>query len=139
MSQQGRQDRKAKKRQSRHWQSADWGRWFMSEETLILLVGAKSYKIDRHDTGRIQQHTGKHFHELTEEELTKVMNDLHIDSLDLGDEDKRVINNSDATHSQQVNPLALLTELKRLCDEGIITQEDFEQRKQQLIDKLSKQ
>lgn len=130
---------KSQKSPRRRWQVTEWGRWLLRDETLILLVGTKSYKIQQADAKRIQEHTGKPFHQLTEKELLSTMDDLEINSLDMGDEDKKVIKNSDVTHTQQVNPLALLTELKRLCDEGVITQEEFELRKQILINKLSNQ
>ncbi len=130
---------------------------------LLAVGGAVAYgavKLSQKDAGRIEEYTGSSVEELTEEELVQAMKDLGIESIDLSDEDKAaLIAEGDqatvdgATVTYQGQPQAAppppaaaaplpvaetsyLDELERLAglrDQGIISEEDFEAKKGQLL------
>jgi hypothetical protein len=85
----------------------------------------------------VEQHTGKPFGELNEEELATAMDDLNIElpEEDEGEGDDQFedeIYNDD----NYVNEPDYIDELERLAglkDKGIISQEEFDAKKKQLL------
>jgi len=108
----------------------------------IAVAGtANAIKMSQRDAQRIEAHTGKKPEDLTEEQLEAAINDLEIDTQELTDADVAAI---EATGPEEAAPAATgaaaapdyITELKRLAelrDMGIITAEDFEAKKNQLL------
>jgi len=120
----------------------------------IAVAGtANAVKMSQHDAQRIETHTGKKPEDLSEEQLEAAINDLEIDTQELTDADVAAI---EATGPEETTPTATgtpaapaapatpaasaapdyITELKRLAelrDMGIITAEDFEAKKNQLL------
>ena len=113
---------------------------------MVLLAAAGTYaavKLTQKDAQAIEQHTGASVEELTEEDLAAAMKELGIKSIELDDNDRAAIA-SDAPPPAQPAPSAApsppedsyLDELDRLAglrDQGIITDEDFEAKKKQLL------
>lgn len=121
----------------------------------LLLVGGAAYgavKLSQKDTQQVEQYTGKNAEDLSEEELVAAMQALGIQSIDLTDEDKAAIDaeaiddDSSAAQvqytgttqpaSQPASEESYLNELEKLADlrdRGIITEEEFEAKKQQLL------
>lgn len=121
----------------------------------LLLVGGAAYgavKLSQKDTQQIEQYTGKNAEDLTEEELVAAMKSLGIQSIDLTDDDKAAIDaevieedSGDAQiqysgtsqpASQPASDESYLNELEKLADlrdRGIITEEEFEAKKRQLL------
>ena len=124
---------------------------------VLLAVGGAAYgavKLSQQDANKIEQHTGASVEELTEEELIQAMDDLGIQSVDLTDEDKAVITR-EGNQSPQIdyeepapapsgglqgeaaggdpNYIAELEKLADLAQRGVITQEEFEAKKKQLL------
>jgi hypothetical protein len=117
----------------------------------LLLVGGAAYgavKLSQKDTQRVEQYTGKNAEDLTEEELVAAMQSLGIQSIDLTDQDKAAIDaeaieeDSGAAQiqytgsSQPASEESYLNELEKLADlrdRGIITEEEFEAKKRQLL------
>lgn len=58
---------------------------------MLLAGGAVAYKLSKKDADKIEQHTGTSPEELSEEELTAAMKELGIQSIELTDEDKAII------------------------------------------------
>jgi hypothetical protein len=58
---------------------------------VLLAGGAVAYKLSKKDADKIEQHTGTSPEELSEEELTAAMKELGIQSIELTDEDKAII------------------------------------------------
>jgi hypothetical protein len=121
---------------------------------VLLAVGgtAAAVKMSQKDAQRVEEHTGASVEELTEEELVAAMKELGIQSIQLTDEDQAALI-TDAGTAPPVEPAAAapprpspppppppepsyLDELERLAalrDQGIITDEDFEAKKRQLL------
>ncbi len=118
---------------------------------VLLAAGgtAAAIKLTQKDAQAVEQHTGASVEELTDEDLAAAMKKLGIKSIELDDNDRAVIA-SDANQASaapapaqpaaSAAPAALeasyLDELERLAglrDQGIITDEDFEAKKKQLL------
>ena len=112
---------------------------------VVLAVGGAAYgavKLSQKDADRIEQSTGASVEELTEEELVAAMKELGIQSIDLTDEDKAALAKEGeqapaGTAAAQPAPgESYLEELERLADlrdRGVISEADFEAKKQQLL------
>jgi hypothetical protein len=117
----------------------------------IAVAGtASAIKISQRDAQRIEAHTGQKPEDLTEQQLEAAINDLDIETQELTDADVATIESADAEPATPTAPPATtapqqptapattdyITELKRLAelrDMGIITPEDFEAKKKQLL------
>jgi hypothetical protein len=110
---------------------------------VLLAVGgtAAAVKMSQQDAARVEQHTGASVEELTEEELTTAMSELGIQSAELTPEEKAALQADGATvepesaavPAAEADYLAELEKLAALRDQGIITEEDFEAKKKQLL------
>ena len=116
---------------------------------VLLAVGgtAAAIKLTQQDAQRVEQHTGASVEELSEEELVLAMKELGIQSLELSDEDRAAMASEAAAAPAPADsppPAAAapasdesyLDELERLADlrdRGIISAEDFEAKKKQLL------
>ena len=114
---------------------------------MLLAVGGAAYgavKLSQKDAQKIEEHTGASVEELTEEELVAAMEDLGIQSAELSDQDRAAMS-SEAASGAQPAPAAApaaapadsyLDELERLAglrDKGIISEEEFEAKKKQIL------
>lgn len=114
----------------------------------LLLVGGAAYKIGQSQAQQIEQHTGKSPEDLTQEELEQAMDDLGIEEQDLTSQDQAAIEAESETESVSSQPATqtavsatpdqgdYIEELKKLAalkDAGIITEEEFEAKKKQLL------
>ena len=106
----------------------------MRRRRRILLVGGLlafgAYKMSKKDAQRIEEHTGTDPEEMTDEELEKAMAELNIEKQYRDDSDKEYVENAPA---QQLSYIDELERLSKLKDDGIITKEDFEDKKKQLL------
>jgi len=111
---------------------------------VLLAVGGAAYgavKLTQNDAQRIEEHTGASVEELSEEELIAAMEDLGIQSIELPGDDQAVISREPEVTSSAAAPASseeesYLDELERLAalrDQGIITEEDFDAKKKQLL------
>ena len=123
--------------------------------TVLLAVGGAAYgavKLTQKDAQRIEEHAGASVEELTEEELVAAMQELGIQSIELDENDQAAIARETgqtsaaptAVATPEAQPAAVptgpegsyLDELERLGalrDQGIISDEDFEAKKKQLL------
>ena len=92
------------------------------------------YKLTKQDTEKIEEHTGQSAEELTDEQLQQAMKELNIQSQDLTDEDRAALNQEEGSGGSEPSYLEELEKLGKLRDEGIITDEEFQAKKQQLLD-----
>lgn len=107
-------------------------------------------KLSQQDAQRIETHTGQKPEDLSEEQLEAAINDLDIETQELTDAEVAEIESADAepeAAAPQAAPVAApspapagqsdyITELKRLAelrDMGIVTPEEFEAKKKQLL------
>ncbi len=107
---------------------------------MILLVGGLvafgAYKMSKKDAQRIEEHTGTNPEEMTDEELEKAMAELNIEKQYRDDSDQEYIEDAPAQKGQEVDQPSYIDELERLSklkDDGVITEEDFEAKKKQLL------
>ena len=106
----------------------------------ILLVGGLvafgAYKMSKKDAERIEEHTGTSPEEMTDEELEQAMDELNIEKQTRDGSDQEAAEDAPAQGGQEAGEPAYLDELKRLSqlkDDGVITQEDFDAKKKQLL------
>jgi len=106
----------------------------------ILLVGGLlafgAYKLSKKDAQRIEEHTGTNPEEMTDEELEQAMDELNIEKQYRDDSDQEYVEDAPAQASQGAGEPSYLDELERLSqlkDEGVITKEEFEDKKKQLL------
>lgn len=95
-----------------------------------------AYKMSKKDADRIEEHTGISPEEMTDEELEKAMDELNIEKQYREESDQEVVEDASAQKGQQAGEPSYLDELERLAklrDEGVITEEDFEAKKRQLL------
>lgn len=117
---------------------------------VAIAVGATgtAIKLSQQDAQRIEQHTGKKPEDLSEEQLEQALNDLEIDTEELTDAEVASIETAEAepptpAPTPSAPPPAASTpapdyisEIKRLAelrDMGILTDEEFETKKKQLL------
>jgi L-fucose isomerase-like protein len=116
---------------------------------VLLAVGGAAYgavKLSQKDAQRIEEYSGAPVEELTEEELIAAMENLGIQSIELDENDQAIIKQeAEAAPAPAAAPAAAapaepapsyLDELERLAalrDQGIISDEDFEAKKRQLL------
>ena len=106
-------------------------------------MGGAAYsavKLTQKDSDRIEEYSGSSVEEMTEEELVAAMKELGIQSIDLSDEDKAAVTADSAQATAAPAPAqaepSYLDELEKLAalrDQGIITEEEFTAKKDQLL------
>lgn len=114
---------------------------------IILLSGGMvalgHRKMRKEDVDRIEEYSGQPAEDMTDEELDQAMNDLGIEGQKLDEQDQTYIDPQGGEEgSEPVSSTApagepdYINELERLAhlrDQGIITDEEFEMKKNQLL------
>ena len=100
----------------------------------IILIGGMvavgAYALSKKDTQRVEEQTGKSAEELSDEELERAMNDLDIDAEEMTDEEWAQVEEGDPEEDDYIAELERLADLR---DKGIITDEEFETKKKELL------
>ncbi len=100
----------------------------------ILLVGGMiavgTYALTSSQVEQVEQQTGMQAEELTDEQLEQAMNQLGIEAEELSDEDWKQV---DAADDEPEDYLAELERLAELNKQGVITDEEFEAKKKELL------
>lgn len=113
----------------------------------IAVAGTSSaIKMSQQDAQRIEDHTGMKPEDLTEEQFEQALNDLEIDTDELTDAEVAAIEAADAEPSAaaaappppaasapQDDYITQLERLGTLRDQGILTNEEFEAKKKQIL------
>jgi hypothetical protein len=115
---------------------------------VLLAAGgaAAAIKLSKQDAQRIEQHTGLPPEQLEDQDLQQAMQELDIQSQPLTSEDQAALAQPGGgppaqSPQDQVTPMGVdqpdyLAELERLADlrdRGIVTEEEFEAKKKQLL------
>ena len=109
---------------------------------LLAAAGtAAAIKLSKQDSQRIEEHTGMPPEELEDEDLNQAMKELNIQSQSLTEEDQAALGQESgeaaapqaAAAGGEESYLAELEKLGELRDKGIITDEEFEAKKKELL------
>jgi len=107
---------------------------------LLAAAGtAAAIKLSKQDAQKIEEHTGLPPDQLEDEDLNQAMTELNIQSQPLTEEDQAALaQDSQAPESAgssegEASYLEELEKLGELRDKGIITDEEFEAKKQELL------
>jgi len=125
---------------------------------VVLGVGYGAYKLTQSQVQQVEQKTGKKAEDLSEEELEGAMDELGIEAQEPTDEEIAMLEagnepdekptdqaasqgttdekSATPTASQGTTDVSYLDELERLAsfrDQGIITQEEFDAKKKDLL------
>ena len=95
------------------------------------LVALGAYKLSKKDVERVEEHTGKSAEELSDEELDQAMDDLNIQKEEMDDSELDYVDKADAQDDDYIEELERLADLH---EKGILTDEEFETKKKQLLD-----
>lgn len=142
--------RRAARRTTRRVMRRRMRRRIMVGGMVLLAVGgtAAAIKLTQRDAQRIEEHTGGSVEELSEEELLAAMKELGIQSSELSAEDKAALAQDAAqgpVEPEEVAPatsapaadapdyIRELQMLAQLRDQGILTDEEFEAKKKQIL------
>ncbi len=110
---------------------------------VLLAAGGAAYgayKLSKNDADRIEEKTGQSVEEMSEEDLAAAMKELGIQSIELTDDDKAIISKEekqgapDAEGAAGGDYLAELEKLADLRDRGVITEEEFEAKKKEILE-----
>ena len=104
----------------------------------MLLVGGLvafgAYKLSTRDADRIEEHTGKTADQLSDQEIEQAMEELNIQGEELTDEDYDYLDQQEAAEADdEPGYLDELERLAQLHQEGVITDEEFAEKKKQLL------
>jgi hypothetical protein len=97
-------------------------------------IAAVAYNLGKNNVKQIEEYSGKPIDQMNEDELNASMNALGIELPDdEGDADDYDYDDYDDAPAQEPDYLQELERLAALRDQGVITNEDFEAKKQQLL------
>ena len=98
----------------------------------MVAVGYAGYKLSKRDVERVEEQTGQSADELTDEQLEQAMDQLGIEKETMSDEEWAAAEKADA--DAEPNYLDELERLGNLHEQGILTDEEFETKKKELLD-----
>ena len=108
---------------------------------VVLAAGGAAYagvKLAQKDADQIEEYTGVPVEELSDEDLQGAMDELGIDSMEMSEEDYAALE-AESGEAPAEGPgaapsyLEELGKLAALRDQGIISEEEFEAKKGQLL------
>ena len=107
---------------------------------MVLAAGGAAYagvKLAQKDADQIEEYTGVAVEELSEEDLQGAMDELGVQSMEMDDEDYAALGADPGTApveaSAEPSYLEELEKLAALRDQGIISDEEFQAKKGQLL------
>ena len=98
---------------------------------MVVGTGALAYKLSKSDTQKVEEYSGVPVEEMTDEELQAAADELNLRKEPLDDSDQAYIAEQD-----QADEADYLDELERLGDlkeKGLITQDEFDAKKAELL------
>lgn len=103
----------------------------------ILLVGGLvalgAYKLSKRDVQRVEEHTGKDAEDLTDAELEQAMDELNIEKQKREASDQVYYDDEEVDGGDEPSYLNELERLGKLKDDGYISEQEFEDKKRQLL------
>jgi len=100
----------------------------------IVLIGGMiavgTYALTKSQVEQVEQQTGMQAEELTDEQLEQAMKQLGIESEELSEDDWKQVDAADDEPEDYIQELERLSELNK---QGVITDEEFEAKKKELL------
>jgi len=93
------------------------------------LVAFGAYKMSKRDADRVKEHTGTDPEDMTDEELEQAMDELDIEKDLRTAADQEQASGGDSLSNQ----LDAIERLAGLRDSGALTDEEFQQKKRQIL------
>jgi hypothetical protein len=107
---------------------------------LLLIGGAivlggvyAGHKLSKRDAQRIEEDSGRSVDEMSDEELKKYMDERNIQPEKMTDDDHAYADEMGKSSEDGSDNLDDLERLSHLKDEGVITEDEFEAKKKQLL------
>jgi len=100
---------------------------------VVVGAGALAYKLGKKDTQKVEQHTGKSVEEMTDEELEQAVNELNLRKEPLDENDQAYLAQQEQPAEEAPYYLDELERLGELKEKGLITEEEFQAKKKQLL------
>lgn len=99
---------------------------------MVVGVGALAYKLSKSDTQKVEEYSGRSVEEMTDEELQQAVDELNLRKEPLDDSDQAYLDEyeEDDASADYLDELERLGDLK---EKGLITDAEFEAKKQQLL------
>ena len=100
---------------------------------MVVGVGALAYKLSKKDTQKIEKQYGRPVEEMTDEELQQAVDELNLRKQPLDESDQEYLDqhkDEEYTESDYLDELERLGDLK---DRGLITEEEFEAKKKEIL------
>ena len=94
------------------------------------MIAVGTYALTSSQVEQVEQQTGKQAEELTDEQLEQAMKQLGIKPEELSDEDWKQLDTADNEPEDYLEELERLSELNK---KGVITDEEFEAKKKELL------
>ena len=100
----------------------------------LVLGGAYAgHKLSQRDAEQIEQASGKSIEEMSDEELKQYMEERGIEPEPMTDEDRAYVEQQGTDKGGEPAYLDEVERLAQLKDEGVITEEEFEAKKKDLL------
>lgn len=106
---------------------------------MVVGAGAVAYKLGKSQTKQVEEASGMSIEEMTDEEIQKYVQENNIQTEPLDENDQAAIaeagdDDSDDNADDEPDYMDELEKLADLHDKGIITDEEFEAKKKQILD-----
>lgn len=108
---------------------------------LLLIGGAivlggvyAGHKLRKRDAQRIEEETGRSVDEMSDEELKQAMDERGIQPEGMSDDDQAYAEGMGSSDDKEPDYVDQLERLSHLKDEGVITEDEFEAKKKELLD-----
>ena len=107
---------------------------------LLLIGGAvvlggiwAGHKLGKRDAERIEAETGRSIDEMSDEELQQAMEERGIEPAPMTDDDQAYAEGMGGADEEEPDYLDQFERLSHLKDEGVITEAEYEAKKQELL------
>ena len=108
---------------------------------LLLIGGAvvlggvyAGHKLSKRNADQIEQASGKTIDEMSDEELKQYMDERGIQPEPMTEDDQAYAKGMGSSDDEEPDYLDQLERLSHLKDEGVITEDEFEAKKKELLD-----
>jgi hypothetical protein len=99
---------------------------------LVVGTGALAYKLGKKQTKQVEEASGKPIDEMTDEEIQKYVEENNIETEPLDESDQAYLD-ADEAEPPKGSYLDQIERLAKFRDDGIITEDEFQVKKKELL------